>query len=526
MGRNPAFRVILRRYARCQSSARALSRPAIALRCAANGGWSKRRQRSPIDAARPLQPRPIIGAGRAAGSSPLSIALSPRRRQPPTFARVTPAALDWPSARADVCRFAAFRRVARSAQRAAIDILPVPARARPRAHPRAARRDSCWPTRSASARRYRPASMLAELRRRGWCERALILTPAGLRQQWADELLQRFEIEAAVIDATVARRPRRVAAVRRESMDGRTGRHHVDRLRQATRSVCTRSSRVVGSSDRRRSASSHSRITASRRGQRCARRAPACACCSPPHRTPETIARIERCARIGDRRGRSHSALPPDARAGRHASNAPRAPAAGPARRRQDDRNARSARSVSATALADWPQTRQAATCSCGDGPGQARVLERAFARHVARAASRRRLTRRAEAPAQTGAAASTLDDRRVRRARAAACAAFERVDEERDDPASTHQRRRAERSAATGRCARSSASLRRVREPAHRLHRVPRHARRDCAPRLAPVGHRRRLHGGQTPQERRQSPCASFTSGAADSPARDRCRL
>src|SRR5688500_14081455 len=43
--------------------------------------------------------------------------------------------------------------------------------------------------------------MLAELRQRGWCEHALIVTPAGLRQQWADELLHRFDVPAAVIDA-------------------------------------------------------------------------------------------------------------------------------------------------------------------------------------------------------------------------------------------------------------------------------------------------------------------------------------
>jgi superfamily II DNA or RNA helicase len=42
--------------------------------------------------------------------------------------------------------------------------------------------------------------MLAELRHRGWCERALILTPAGLRRQWAEELGRRFNIRAAVID--------------------------------------------------------------------------------------------------------------------------------------------------------------------------------------------------------------------------------------------------------------------------------------------------------------------------------------
>jgi superfamily II DNA or RNA helicase len=43
--------------------------------------------------------------------------------------------------------------------------------------------------------------MLAELRQRGWCEHALIVTPAGLRQQWADELFHRFDVRAAIIDA-------------------------------------------------------------------------------------------------------------------------------------------------------------------------------------------------------------------------------------------------------------------------------------------------------------------------------------
>src|SRR5688500_20088011 len=43
--------------------------------------------------------------------------------------------------------------------------------------------------------------MLAELRVRGWCEHALIVVPAGLRQQWADELRRRFRIRAVVMDA-------------------------------------------------------------------------------------------------------------------------------------------------------------------------------------------------------------------------------------------------------------------------------------------------------------------------------------
>ena len=43
--------------------------------------------------------------------------------------------------------------------------------------------------------------MLAELRQRRWCEHALIITPAGLKRQWADELLHRFGIRAFLMDA-------------------------------------------------------------------------------------------------------------------------------------------------------------------------------------------------------------------------------------------------------------------------------------------------------------------------------------
>lgn len=47
--------------------------------------------------------------------------------------------------------------------------------------------------------------ILAELRARGWAERALILCPAGLRATWAGELQRRFNIPCAVFDqATVA----------------------------------------------------------------------------------------------------------------------------------------------------------------------------------------------------------------------------------------------------------------------------------------------------------------------------------
>jgi superfamily II DNA or RNA helicase len=45
------------------------------------------------------------------------------------------------------------------------------------------------------------ALMMAELQRRGWCERALILVPSGLRKQWADELKRRFDISSVIVDA-------------------------------------------------------------------------------------------------------------------------------------------------------------------------------------------------------------------------------------------------------------------------------------------------------------------------------------
>jgi superfamily II DNA or RNA helicase len=42
--------------------------------------------------------------------------------------------------------------------------------------------------------------ILAELRERGWAERALVLCPAGLRATWAAELHRRFHIDCAVLD--------------------------------------------------------------------------------------------------------------------------------------------------------------------------------------------------------------------------------------------------------------------------------------------------------------------------------------
>jgi superfamily II DNA or RNA helicase len=43
-------------------------------------------------------------------------------------------------------------------------------------------------------------AIVAELRSRGAADRVLILTPPGLREQWAQELLQRFDIRADIVD--------------------------------------------------------------------------------------------------------------------------------------------------------------------------------------------------------------------------------------------------------------------------------------------------------------------------------------
>ena len=100
---------------------------------------------------------------------------------------------------AQVSELRAFGEL-RGAQRAAIDILPFqlePALALVRGHgSRFLLADEVGLGKTIQA-----GLMLSELLQRGWCDRALIVTPPGLRQQWADELLHRFSIDATVIDA-------------------------------------------------------------------------------------------------------------------------------------------------------------------------------------------------------------------------------------------------------------------------------------------------------------------------------------
>src|SRR5204863_5649638 len=52
------------------------------------------------------------------------------------------------------------------------------------------------------------ALILSELRERAAADRALILTPAGLRDQWIGELASRFDIAATIVDSRDIRRRR------------------------------------------------------------------------------------------------------------------------------------------------------------------------------------------------------------------------------------------------------------------------------------------------------------------------------
>ena len=75
--------------------------------------------------------------------------------------------------------------------------------------------------------------ILCELRARGLVDRALILTPAGLRDGWAAELRHRFGLQPAVFDqSTIAGELPRPAR-RIQPVDGARDRDRIDRSREA-----------------------------------------------------------------------------------------------------------------------------------------------------------------------------------------------------------------------------------------------------------------------------------------------------
>ena len=142
----------------------------------------------------------------------------------------------------------------RAAHRAPHRADAVPARARAGARPRRRHRGCCWQTMSGWARRFRPASSSSELRARGAVDRVLILTPAGLREQWAQRAL-----------ATLRHRRRRSRRPRAPPLattlpvgvnpwSTLRGRNRVGRLRQAPRGSARGRRLLLGHRRRRRSA--------------------------------------------------------------------------------------------------------------------------------------------------------------------------------------------------------------------------------------------------------------------------------
>ena len=127
-------------------------------------------------------------------------------------------------------------------------------------------RGCCSPTKSASARRFRRASSRRSCSARGAIDRVLILTPAGLREQWPQELAGRFAIDAPSSTATRLRRLAADAAGRRQPVVDADSGHRVDRLRQAAGGAAGRRRVPLGPRHRRRSARRRRRLRPSRRG--------------------------------------------------------------------------------------------------------------------------------------------------------------------------------------------------------------------------------------------------------------------
>ena len=180
--------------------------PAIASRCAANDGSCKRRRRSPT-----RRCSTCSSADEPGCAPPLPPARSVRPPGRDTTQLQNPrddaATVDAsPACAADPSCAPSASCGRRS--RAAIDILPFqlePALALVRGHAsRFLLADEVGLGKTIQA-----GLMLAELRQRGWCEHALIVTPAGLRQQWAEELRHRFEHSRSGHGCRVARGARR-----------------------------------------------------------------------------------------------------------------------------------------------------------------------------------------------------------------------------------------------------------------------------------------------------------------------------
>ena len=235
--------------------------------------------------------------------------------------------------------------------------------------------------------------MIAELQQRGWCERALIVTPAGLRRQWADELKRRFEMHAAVVDAAALSALTSVSATRRESLDDRTGVHHLDRLHQTARGPSRVMPSALGHSDRRRGASGVGCITSSRGRQERSPTARAMSSCLQRRHTQAMTPHTGRSANLGRARSRrSHSPLSTHPAAGGPAANAARPSASRAGFRRKRWRCIALLAAYVARLWRIAQETGRRDAAARRDGAEQARLFERALTGRVDRTTARRDL--------------------------------------------------------------------------------------------------------------------------------------
>ena len=288
--------------------------PATASPCGANDGSLKKRPRLPIQRCstcrRPASQAHSIAAGCSCPfDRPVIAERAPQnpRGRPRRWGH---------HLRAHLAEMRAFTDTCARLQRAAIDILPFqlePALALIRGtriaiSPRRRSRPRQDDTGGADARGTAPPRLV---RPRDHHDSAGAAAAVGRRA-------------AAPVRHSIGRHRRRIvvlarrlAALRRQSMDVRACRHHVDRFHQTTRGLAGTGRTTVGSRHRRRSASGCRRLAAERRPFRRSRHAHDTSCWSPPRLTRATSRPIARSAISDSSRRRSPCAVPPDARAGR-----------------------------------------------------------------------------------------------------------------------------------------------------------------------------------------------------------------
>ena len=164
----------------------------------------------------------------------------------------------------------------------------------------------------------------AELLVRGAIDRVLVLTPAGLREQWREELLKRFSIARDDRRCLGAAHGGRNPAGRAQSMVDPADRDRVDRLRQAAGGAAGGRGVLVGPGHRGRSARRRRRLRSTRRRQHARRPRGLCALADGDAalRRPPCL-RVAVRTRIARRGSSSGLQAQPERRADRRATAGP-----------------------------------------------------------------------------------------------------------------------------------------------------------------------------------------------------------